>query len=90
MDGDLFMVLLGAWLHQLLRVGNLLFRLPKALHSATQGDRLVVVGLRRAWSGQLNDDDRVEFEKLRGSFIWEFYVFLMIPMWLCIGWLLLR
>lgn len=85
---DLFLILLGAWLHQLLRVGAMLSRPPEAIHRAGRSDRLVVARLRRgSWSSQLRPEDRADLQRLRTQFIWNFYVFLILPMSVCIVWL---
>ena len=81
MASNLLLVLLGAWIHQAIRVAVLLIFPPQALAKATQSDRLRVAGFGAGeWSSSLDASDRESLESLKRRFFWNFYVFLLIPM----------
>jgi hypothetical protein len=83
--GDIGLILLGAWLHQLARVVISLFRMRGMLEGCSARDRLAVVCLaREEWSSVLSPARQAELRQLRLWFLTQFYGLLILPMFLLI------
>ena len=86
MGSDIVLVLLGAWIHQAIRVAVMIFFPPQALARATQSDRLRIAGFAaRQWSDGLDNLDRESLQSLKKRVFWNFYILLLVPMAVLLG-----
>jgi len=89
MSDDLVLFLLGAWVHQLLRVTVLLVEKPRALTTLSRKNRLDIAlpGRVVSWPENLADGDKEQLQRFERAFRWEFYVFLILPMLFLFLWI---